>query len=308
VSSQRVRCSGGVCDTAEARADAVSWVATAQPAIVHRPRRRFGQNFLVDRSCVARIVQALDPRPEDLVVEIGPGRGAVTAPLLERVKVLHVVEIDRDLCARLSVQYPRDRLVVHQGDALRFDFGTLGTGLRLVGNLPYNISSPLLFHIARFAPSVRDCHFMLQREVVDRMAAAPGSRSYGRLSVMLQYRFRVEKLFNVPAGAFRPTPKVDSAFVRLAPHASLPVAARDEAQLGELVAAAFSQRRKTVRNALAAYANADQLSELGIDPRLRPEDLSLADFVRLANAVGGRGAGSLPGGRVDDAKGAKPAA
>jgi len=284
----------------------MSWAATAQPAIVHRPRRRFAQNFLVDRSYVTRIVQALDPRPEDLVVEIGPGRGAVTGPLLERVKVLHVVEIDRDLCARLSAQYPRDRLVVHQGDALRFDFGALGADLRLVGNLPYNISSPLLFQIARFASSVRDCHFMLQREVVDRMAAAPGSKSYGRLSVMLQYRFRVEKLFNVPAGAFRPTPKVDSAFVRLTPHASLPVTARDEARLGELVAAAFSQRRKTVRNALAAYVDADQLSELGLDPRLRPENLSLADFVRLANAVGDRDAGRLPHGGADSAAGAKP--
>lgn len=257
----------------------------AQSVILHRPRRRFGQNFLADRSYVARIVQALNPGPEDLVVEIGPGRGAVTAPLLERVHVLHVVEIDRDLSAHLSAQFSPDRLFVHQGDALSFDFGALGADLRLVGNLPYNISSPLLFHIARFIASVRDCHFMLQREVVDRMAAAPGSKSYGRLSVMLQYRFRVEKLFNVPAGAFRPMPKVDSAFVRLVPHARLPVAALDEARLAEVVAAAFSQRRKTVRNALAAYADADQLSGLGIDPRLRPEDLSLEDFIRLANAV-----------------------
>ena len=257
----------------------------AQSVILHRPRRRFGQNFLADRSYVARIVQALNPGPEDLVVEIGPGRGAVTAPLLERVHVLHVVEIDRDLSAHLSAQFSPDRLFVHQGDALSFDFGALGADLRLVGNLPYNISSPLLFHIARFTASVRDCHFMLQREVVDRMAAAPGSKSYGRLSVMLQYRFRVEKLFNVPAGAFRPMPKVDSAFVRLVPHARLPVAALDEARLAEVVAAAFSQRRKTVRNALAAYADADQLSGLGIDPRLRPEDLSLEDFIRLANAV-----------------------
>ena len=262
-----------------------SWVVIAQSVILHRPRRRFGQNFLADRSYVARIVQALNPGPEDLVVEIGPGRGAVTAPLLERVHVLHVVEIDRDLSAHLSAQFSPDRLFVHQGDALSFDFGALGADLRLVGNLPYNISSPLLFHIARFAASVRDCHFMLQREVVDRMAAAPGSKSYGRLSVMLQYRFRVEKLFNVPAGAFRPMPKVDSAFVRLVPHARLPVAALDEARLAEVVAAAFSQRRKTVRNALAAYADADQLSGLGIDPRLRPEDLSLEDFIRLANAV-----------------------
>jgi 16S rRNA (adenine1518-N6/adenine1519-N6)-dimethyltransferase len=254
----------------------------------HTPRRRFGQNFLVDRSYIARIIQAVDPQPEDHAVEIGPGLGALTGPLLERLSVLHVIEIDRDIVARLSSEFPSERLIVHQGDALDFDFGALGPRLRVIGNLPYNISSPLLFRAAEFTAAIRDCHFMLQREVVDRMAAGPGGKIYGRLSVMLQYRFCIEKLFNVPAGAFRPAPQVDSAFVRLTPHAMLPASARDERLLGEVVKKAFSQRRKTVRNALSDFATAGDLSALGIDPRLRPEDLSLEDFVRVANAVAGR--------------------
>jgi 16S rRNA (adenine1518-N6/adenine1519-N6)-dimethyltransferase len=251
----------------------------------HRPRRRFGQNFLVDRAYVERIIQAIHPLPDDRAVEIGPGFGALTAPLMQRVSVLHVIEIDRDIVAHLVAEFPPERLILHEGDALKFDLSTLGSQLRLIGNLPYNISSPMLFHAAQFAPLLRDCHFMLQREVVDRMAAAPGSKVYGRLSVMLQYRFAVEKLFEVPAGAFRPAPKVDSAFVRLTPHAVLPAMAQDEDLLAALVAKAFSQRRKTLRNALADYTSAEQLTALGIDPRLRPEAVSLAEFVRVANAV-----------------------
>jgi len=254
----------------------------------HTPRRRFGQNFLVDRSYITRIIQAVDPQPEDRTVEIGPGLGALTGPLLERLSVLHVIEIDRDIVSRLLSDFPPERLITHQGDALDFDFGGLGPRLRVIGNLPYNISSPLLFRAAEFVAAIRDCHFMLQREVVDRMASGPGSKIYGRLSVMLQYRFRIEKLFNVPAGAFRPAPKVDSAFVRLTPHTALPALARDERLLGEVVKKAFSQRRKTVRNALSDFATAQDLSALGIDPRVRPEDLALEDFVRVANAVAGR--------------------
>jgi 16S rRNA (adenine1518-N6/adenine1519-N6)-dimethyltransferase len=254
----------------------------------HRPRRRFGQNFLVDRAYIDRIIQTIDPQPRDHAVEIGPGFGALTGPLLERVSVLHVVEIDRDIVARLASQFAPERLIVHQGDALEFDFGALGPGLRLIGNLPYNISSPMLFHAAKFASAIRDCHFTLQREVVDRMAASRGGKTYGRLSVMLQYRFRVEKLFDVPAGAFRPAPRVNSAFVRLTPHAVLPALARDERVLAALVRKAFSQRRKTLRNALADYATGEELSALGLSPQLRPENLSLEDFVRLANAVAGR--------------------
>jgi 16S rRNA (adenine1518-N6/adenine1519-N6)-dimethyltransferase len=254
----------------------------------HRPRRRFGQNFLVDRAYIDSAIQAIDPRADDCAVEIGPGLGALTAPLLECVRLLHVVEIDRDIVARLTAQFASERLIVHQGDALRFDFGTLGPGLRLIGNLPYNISSPMLFHAAKFGALIRDCHFMLQREVVDRMAAAPGSKVRGRLSVMLQYRFRVEKLFEVPAGAFRPVPRVDSAFVRLTPHAVLPAPAHDERVLAALVTKAFSQRRKTLRNALADFASPEELTTLGINPRLRPEALSLEDFVRVANVAAGR--------------------
>ena len=254
----------------------------------HQARKRFGQNFLVDRAYIDRIVRAIDPQCDDRMVEIGPGLGALTAPLLERLNVLHVIEIDRDIVARLAAEFPAERLIVHQGNALKFDLTSLGPGLRVVGNLPYNISSPLLFHAAECAGAIRDCHFMLQREVVDRMAAAPGSKVYGRLSVMLQYRFAVEKLFNVPAGAFRPTPQVDSAFVRLVPHATLPSPASDERLLAQMVMKAFTQRRKTVRNALSEFASAEELSARGIDPRLRPEDLSLDDFVRLANAVAAR--------------------
>jgi 16S rRNA (adenine1518-N6/adenine1519-N6)-dimethyltransferase len=254
----------------------------------HRPRRRFGQNFLVDRAYIDRIIQTIDPRPHDHAVEIGPGFGALTGPLLERLSMLHVVEIDRDIAARLASEFPPQRLVVHQGDALEFDFGALGPGLRLIGNLPYNISSPLLFRAASFGSSIRDCHFTLQREVVDRMAAKLGGKTYGRLSVMLQYRFRVEKLFDVPAGAFRPAPRVNSAFVRLTPHAVLPAPARDERVFAALVRKAFSQRRKTLRNALADYATTDELSALGLASQLRPENLSLEDFVRVANAVVGR--------------------
>jgi 16S rRNA (adenine1518-N6/adenine1519-N6)-dimethyltransferase len=251
----------------------------------HRPRRRFGQNFLVDRAYIDRIIQSIDPDVDDHAVEIGPGLGALTAPLLQRVGALHVIEIDRDIVAHLAAEFSPARLILHQGDALRFDLSTLGSGLRLIGNLPYNISSPMLFHAAEFAPMLRDCHFMLQREVVDRMAAAPGNKVYGRLSVMLQYHFLVEKLFEVPAGAFRPAPKVDSAFVRLTPHAVPLALAHDEGVLAALVAKAFSQRRKTLRNALADYASAEQLAALGIDPQLRPEAISVEDFVRVANAV-----------------------
>ena len=254
----------------------------------HQARRRFGQSFLVDSSYIARVVQAIAPVPDDRMVEIGPGLGALTAPLVERLHALHAIEIDRDLAARLVEQYPADRLIVHQADALIFDFTALGAGLRVVGNLPYNISSPLLFRMTELTASIRDCHFMLQKEVVDRMVAVPGSKTYGRLSVMLQYRFRAEKLFNVPAGAFRPAPQVDSALVRLIPHAVPPAVAQDERLLGEVVARAFGQRRKTLRNALADFATAQEISALGIDPGLRPERLSLGEFVRLANAVAGK--------------------
>jgi 16S rRNA (adenine1518-N6/adenine1519-N6)-dimethyltransferase len=254
----------------------------------HQARKRFGQNFLVCRGTIGKIVDAIAPRRDDRVVEIGPGLGALTEPLLERLDHLHVVEIDRDLIARLRDRFPPERLTIHEGDALDFDFGTIGTDLptlRVVGNLPYNISTPLLFHLAGFAASVRDMHFMLQKEVVDRMVADPGTADYGRLSVMLQYRFDMERLFIVPPGAFNPAPKVDSAIVRLMPKPVAALDARDETLLAKLVLAAFGQRRKMLRNNLRDLVDEAGLEAVGIKPTARAEELSVADYVRLANAL-----------------------
>jgi len=253
--------------------------------VTHVPRKRFGQHFLADPSYVARIIAALDPRRGDHVVEIGPGLGALTHPLVERLERLDVVEIDRDLAAKLEAEYADGRVVVHLADALEFDFGTLPAPLRVVGNLPYNISTPLLFHLARFAANLRDLHFMLQKEVVDRMVAAPSTSEYGRLSVMLQYRFEMDKLFDVPPGAFRPPPKVQSAVVRMIPRAAAELDAIDEALLGKVVTAAFTKRRKTLRNALADFFDAEAITRAGVDPGVRPENLAPADYVRLANAA-----------------------
>ena len=252
----------------------------------HRPRKRFGQHFLVDRAYIGRIIDAIGPQADDLMLEIGPGPGALTVPLVERLRHLHVVEIDRDIAAELRRRFPSERLTVHQIDALRFDFAALGSRLRVVGNLPYNISSPLLFHIG--TASVVDCHFMLQKEVADRMAAAPGSKTFGRLSVMMQYRCQVQKLFTVPAGAVRPAPQVESAFVRLLPRAPLPLSPFEEQVLSRMVAKAFSQRRKTLRNALSEFLAESELAELCIEPRLRPENLSVETYVRLASFVAER--------------------
>jgi 16S rRNA (adenine1518-N6/adenine1519-N6)-dimethyltransferase len=252
----------------------------------HQARKRFGQNFLVSPGIVRRIVEAIAPRPGDLVVEIGPGLGALTAPLLERVDRLHVVEIDRDLIARLKEAWPPERLAIHEGDALEFDFAALGERLRIVGNLPYNISTPLLFHLAGFANRVRDMHFMLQKEVVDRMVAEPGGTGYGRLSVMLQYRFEMERLFVVPPGAFNPAPKVDSAIVRLMPRKlGAGDTVKSEETFARVVTAAFSQRRKMLRNTLRELIAEDGLAALGVKPTARAEELSVADFVRLADAL-----------------------
>ena len=249
----------------------------------HVARRRFGQNFLVSPGVIAKIVEAIQPLPGEVVVEIGPGLGALTGPLLARLDHLHAVEIDRDLIARLGERFPPERLTVHAGDALEFDFARLGAELRVVGNLPYNISSPLLFHLAACADRVRDMHFMLQREVVERMVAAPGGTVYGRLSVMLQYRFEMARLFLVPAGAFSPAPKVESAVVRLLPRPAAARAAIDEALLAQIVTAAFSQRRKMLRNTLRGMVDAEDLAALGIAPTQRAEELAVGDFVRIAN-------------------------
>ena len=257
----------------------------------HVARKRFGQNFLVSDGVILKIVAAIAPRAGDTVVEIGPGLGALTTPLLERIDHLHVVEIDRDLIARLQSRFPPEQLTIHEGDALEFDFGALkGTGpLKIVGNLPYNISSPLLFHLVPFAPLVHDMHFMLQKEVVDRMVAAPGSKDFGRLSVMLQYRYHMERLFIVPPGAFNPSPKVDSAIVRMIPvdfsRVGADETAKDSALFARVVTAAFSQRRKMLRNTLREFIDEASLAALGITPTARAEDIAVADYVRLANSL-----------------------
>jgi 16S rRNA (adenine1518-N6/adenine1519-N6)-dimethyltransferase len=251
----------------------------------HQARKRFGQNFLVSPGVIRNIVEAIAPRPGDRVVEIGPGLGALTEPLLAALGHLHVVEIDRDLIARLRQSHPPERLTVHAGDALEFDFAALGPALRVVGNLPYNISTPLLFHLAEAADSVRDMHFMLQKEVVDRMVAEPSSGDYGRLSVMLQYRFHMERLFIVPPGAFNPAPQVDSAIVRLVPRPAAERTARDEALFARLVTAAFGQRRKMLRNTLRELASEAQLAEAGLASTARAEEIPVAGYLRLTNLI-----------------------
>jgi 16S rRNA (adenine1518-N6/adenine1519-N6)-dimethyltransferase len=251
----------------------------------HAPRKRFGQHFLVDREVIGRIVAAIDPRRDDHVVEIGPGLGALTAPLLERVDHLHAIELDRDLGRHLRERYPQERLTVHQADALRFDFATLPAPLRVVGNLPYNISTPILFHVAAAATRCVDLHFMLQQEVVERMIASPATPEYGRLSVMLQYRFRLERLLVVPPAAFRPQPQVHSAVVRLVPRPAEELDVVDEALFSGVVARAFSTRRKTIRNSLSEFISAAELSDLGIDPARRAETFPAAAFVTIANWI-----------------------
>ncbi len=256
---------------------------TARP---HRPRKRFGQHFLNDPGVVERILRALRPEPGQRFVEIGPGQGVLTRPLLAITGRLDAVELDRDLAGALSGEN-LPGLTVHGADALRFDYQALAPDgeLRVVGNLPYNISTPLLFHLLAQAGAIKDMHFMLQREVVTRMAAAPGGGDYGRLSVMVQYRCRVERLFTVPPGAFRPPPKVNSAVVRLVPHPAPTVDVADDDVFRRLVAAAFSQRRKTLRNALRDMASEADLEAAGIDPGERAERLSLERFAALSRRV-----------------------
>jgi 16S rRNA (adenine1518-N6/adenine1519-N6)-dimethyltransferase len=254
--------------------------------VLPRPKKRLGQHFLTDRHYLDRIVAEIDPQPGEAMVEIGPGPGALTERLAQTVRPLHVVEIDRDLAAGLRGRFAPDVVVVHEGDALAFDLATLPANLRVVGNLPYNISTPILFHVAGFAPRIRDCVFMLQKEVVDRMVAEPGTPDYGRLSVMLQYRFAMSLAFRVPPGAFTPPPKVDSAIVRMAPLGEGRLAAGDDALFGRVVMAAFTQRRKTLRNALRGLADDEAFAQAGVDPGLRGETLSVAQFIALADAVG----------------------
>jgi 16S rRNA (adenine1518-N6/adenine1519-N6)-dimethyltransferase len=250
----------------------------------HRARKRFGQHFLSDPGVVDAIIRAISPGDDDIIVEIGPGQGAITDPLARSAGHLHLVELDRDLVAQLRLKYDgRDNVTVHEADALKFDFGALGDRLRIVGNLPYNISTPLLFHLLRYRERVIDMHFMLQKEVVERMAAQPGSKAYGRLGIMLGCHLRVESLFDVPPAAFDPPPDVNSAVVRLDPLPAGTFVIEDEAGLSSLVATAFMQRRKTLRNALRSEADADDLAAVGIDPGLRPEQVSIDQYVALSN-------------------------
>ena len=242
------------------------------PSSSHRPRKRFGQHFLHERGVLEKIVNAVAPRSDDFLVEIGPGEGALTGYLLDRLPKLEAIELDRDLASSLAAAFPPWKLTVHCADALEFDFARFPAGVRLVGNLPYNISTPLLFHLARYADRVRDMHFMLQLEVVERMVAAPSTAAYGRLSVALQAKFRMRKLFNVSRGAFRPPPKVESALVRLEP-LEKPLRVDED-----LLRRAFSARRKTLRNALPGV----DFAAAGIDPGLRPENLSPEDYARLS--------------------------
>ncbi|AUT58504.1 16S rRNA (adenine(1518)-N(6)/adenine(1519)-N(6))-dimethyltransferase RsmA [Paraburkholderia terrae] len=259
----------------------------------HFARKRFGQNFLVDLGIIDSIVDVIRPQRGERMVEIGPGLGALTEPLIGRLATpeapLHAVELDRDLIGRLKKKFG-ELLELHEGDALAFDFGALAEAgekptLRIVGNLPYNISSPLLFHLATFADRVIDQHFMLQNEVVERMVAEPGTKAFSRLSVMLQYRYVIDKLLDVPPESFQPPPKVDSAIVRMIPYAPHELPSVDQATLGELVTAAFSQRRKMLRNTLSAYRDTVDFEALGFDLQRRAEDVPVAEYVSVAQAV-----------------------
>ncbi|WP_350133368.1 16S rRNA (adenine(1518)-N(6)/adenine(1519)-N(6))-dimethyltransferase RsmA [Nitrosomonas sp.] len=249
----------------------------------HNPRKRFGQNFLVDQHIIAQIVAEIYPQKSDRIIEIGPGLGALTRPLLQVLDHLHVIEIDRDIVSQLNQVFAQEELTIHAADALKFDFSALGSKLRIVGNLPYNISTPLLFHLSQFAEHILDMHFMLQKEVVDRMVGSPATADYGRLSVMLQYRFDMEYVFSVPAESFRPVPKVESAIVRMTPRDSSVRIVKNEALFSQIVTAAFSQRRKTLRNTLQQHLTASDFSALGIDSGLRAENLSVEEFAAIAN-------------------------
>ena len=269
----------------------------------HLPRKRFGQHFLTNAGVIDAIIGAIAPQAGDLMAEIGPGLGALTAPLLRHLKRLHAIEIDRDVIARLQKTFPAGNLIIHAGDALAFNFAAIveekmtetvdGSSspvaafaapmLRVVGNLPYNISTPLLFHLADFSHLIIDCHFMLQKEVVERMVATPGHKAFGRLSVMLQYRFAMEAVLDVPPEAFDPPPKVESAVVRMVPKPATARRALDEKLLGEIVTQAFGQRRKTLRNTLKGRVNDAQFSAAGIDPGARAEEIGVDRYVALAN-------------------------
>lgn len=254
----------------------------------HHPRKRFGQNFLHDPAVIDRIIRAINPHPTESLLEIGPGLGSLTLPLLNAVGRLHAVEIDRDIIPYLQeICAGRGELLIHNVDALKYDLAPIAVGqtIRLVGNLPYNISTPLIFHLLKQLKVVRDMHFMVQKEVAERLTATADTEHYGRLSIMVQMHCAVELLFTVGPGAFKPAPKVDSALVRLSPHREMPVKINNQQRFADLVTRAFSQRRKTLRNALKGLFKSDEIEALGIDPIRRPETLSLVDYAALSNAT-----------------------
>lgn len=254
----------------------------------HKARKRFGQNFLQDQGIIRRIIRSIGPKDDQHLVEIGPGLGAITEELLDTCGRLDVVELDRDLVPILRTKFFSfaDKFTIHEGDALKFDFSELqqtDEQMRVVGNLPYNISTPLIFHLLSFADKIEDMHFMLQKEVVDRLAAQAGDNHYGRLGIMAQYYCHVEPLFLVPPEAFDPAPKVDSAIVRLIPYKELPHTAKDVSKLEVVVRTAFNQRRKTLRNNLKPLLSGEEIEQLGIDPGLRPERLTLKEFIAISD-------------------------
>ena len=252
----------------------------------HRARKRFGQNFLVDQSIINRIVESIDPHAGQHIVEIGPGQAALTRKLIAALGAgggIDAIEIDRDLVARLVHEFDAGKLRVHQADAMEFDFATLPAPLRVVGNLPYNISTPILFRLCEYEDRISDMTFMLQKEVVDRMAAGAGEDARGRLSVMLQYRFKIEKCFDVPPTAFKPVPAVDSSIVRLTPLAEKRLKPKDEKAFALMVTHAFAKRRKMLRNSLSAWVTPDGWSTIGVDPKARAEDLTTAEFVAISD-------------------------
>ena len=251
-----------------------------------QPRKRFGQNFLVDHNIISRIIRAVNPSESDHLVEIGPGMGAITEGLLASAGHMDLIEIDRDLIVLLESKFG-SAVNIHSMDVLKFDFKSLWQDkpLRIVGNLPYNISTPLLFKLMTGIELIKDMHFMLQKEVVDRLASTPSTSAYGRLGIMAQYHCRIEKCFDVPPESFKPAPKVQSAIVRLVPHEQLPYPVEDEEVLRNLVTVAFSQRRKTIRNSLKSLMDEAALEAAGVDPRLRPENITPEQYANLANRL-----------------------
>ncbi len=263
-----------------------------QEAFRHTPRKRFGQNFLHDQSVIDRIIDCIDPRPEDHIVEIGPGKGALTRQLVTKCGRLDTIELDRDLADYLARSLQQEtNFHPHQGDALKFNLSDISDkhhSLRVVGNLPYNISTPVIFHLLKQQELISDMTFMLQLEVVNRLAAKRNDRNYGRLGLMAQYYCSVEHLFNVPSAAFTPKPKVSSAIVRLIPHDHPPVSVKDVKELENVIRTAFTQRRKTLKNSLRNLITEPELQQLPLDLSLRPENLELAEFALIADAITAR--------------------